>query len=612
MSNSHSPAKPKSRSNSDLSTQSPLYCEPLERRIMLATVDVFAAGATGEETMEVRLFDQVLATFENVGGDADAGVFEKYSFEVDFEGGEVGDMDDLFIAFTNDRFIPGELDRNLRVDAIVLSEFEGETGELDRRETEASTVYSTGTWKPEDGVARGYRESEFLHSNGFFSYSNEREGGTRVQILASGSEGGEQFDLQVDGQTVETFTVTQNGQDYFWEAPPDQRVDYDQVRIVFTNDVFDPENGIDSNLIVDDVQVGRFSNRDGAINPRTSRTVFSTGSYRPEDGIVPGIRYSDTLHANGYFQFGVFDVASPGVFGSVFSVGGDAQRTEDSGGLRVLISRFGATDGEVTIDYATRFGTADASDFTPVSGTAVFPDGVRTVEVSIPLTDDDLVEDIETLDFLLSNPTGGALLNTSGAATTLEILDNDTSAPGVIYAETFESAAGDGDWTFDPFGTDTASHGQFEIGLPEETTAGGIYQLGSGSASSRALVTGAQAGTSIGSFDVDGGVTSALSPEIVLPTDSIAELNVTYNFAHTRSATADDQLRIGILVNGQVVNVLQDLGNNGAKRTGEYIDFTTSLEDFAGNPIQILFEAEDASSTIIEAAIGSISIETLG
>jgi hypothetical protein len=475
-----------------------LCCELLEERRMLATFDVFAAGATGEETMEVRLFDRVLATFENVGGDFDNGVFEKFTFEVDFESGELGDEDDLFVAFTNDLYIAGEVDRNLRVDAIVLSEIDGSTDDPIRYETEASGVYSTGTWKPEDGIVRGYRESEILHTNGFFNFSRTPEGSTRIVIEAKGSEGGEQFDLQIDGQTVESFTVAQNSEFYTWTGPADQRIDYDQVRIVFTNDEYDPENGIDRNLVVEDVSVGRFFLRDFAIRPERSGTVFSTGTWLPEDGIQPGIRFSDTLHSNGYFQFGVFD---------------------------------------------------------------------------------------ETF------------------------VDDDPSNPGIIYEETFEN--GNAGWTFDPFGSDTADQGQWEIGNADATSINGEpFQLGQGFVGNRSLVTGLNAGSGIGNNDVDGGVTSALSPEIDLPSDA-AQLRVAYNFAHTRSATFADQLRIGVLVDGQLTNILTLGANEGATRNGGWEEVTIFLGDYADQSIQLLVEAEDETNTVVEAAIGRMIVETV-
>jgi len=65
-----------------------------------------------------------------------------------------------------------------------------------------------------------------------------------------------------------------------------------------------------------------------------------------------------------------------------------------------------------------------------------------------------------------------------------------------------------------------------------------------------------------------------------------------------------------VLVDGELFNVFQESGS-GSTRNGEFIDFTVGLEDFAGDTIQLLFEAEDDSNTIIEAAVRSIVVETV-
>ena len=97
-----------------------------------------------------------------------------------------------------------------------------------------------------------------------------------VQIFASGSEGGEQFELQIDGNVVETFEIALgtdilNDQVFTFEtADP---VTAGDIRIEFINDVFDPANGVDSNLIVDAIAI------DGQRFETEASDVFSTGSF---------------------------------------------------------------------------------------------------------------------------------------------------------------------------------------------------------------------------------------------------------------------------------------------------------------------------------------------
>ena len=116
-----------------------------------------------------------------------------------------------------------------------------------------------------------------------------------VSIFAAGDLGGEQFALNIDGQTVEVFTVTQELGTFEFET--DQPLTADQVSIEFLNDQFDPENGIDSNLIVDAIEI------DGVRFETESPSVFSTGTFNDADGITPGFGRGEVLNTNGFFQF---------------------------------------------------------------------------------------------------------------------------------------------------------------------------------------------------------------------------------------------------------------------------------------------------------------------
>lgn len=134
--------------------------ESLEQRQMLSAVDIFAAGSTNEETLQLKIADVVVRTWTNVGGNAEAGEFQMLSYSAE---GQV-DPGQIKIEFVNDLYEPENgIDRNLRIDRI---EVDGKTFEA-----EDPSVFSTGTWLPEDGVTPGFRESEYLHSNGYIQFA---------------------------------------------------------------------------------------------------------------------------------------------------------------------------------------------------------------------------------------------------------------------------------------------------------------------------------------------------------------------------------------------------------------------------------------------------------
>ena len=263
--------------------------ESLEDRQMLSTVDVFAAGVTNEETIELQIGGQTVETFENLGGDAYAGEFIKLSYLSD----EPVDSSQIRIAFTNDAFdAENGIDRNVRIDKIVV---DGET-----IETESANVFSTGTWKAEDGVQPGFRRSEYLHSGGYFQFAAGSDGGgqvdgSTVDIIVRGDEGAERFNLLINGTVVGTYSVTTQFQTIRYTH--DGSVNADDVRIEFINDEWDPERDIDANLIVDRIVI------DGEAFETEGSSVFSTGSWLPGDGTQPGFGRSDTLNSNGYFQY---------------------------------------------------------------------------------------------------------------------------------------------------------------------------------------------------------------------------------------------------------------------------------------------------------------------
>jgi hypothetical protein len=93
--------------------------------------------------------------------------------------------------------------------------------------------------------------------------------------------------------------------------------------------------------------------------------------------------------------------------------------TEDIGiGAAITVNRVDGASGDITVNVATSNGTATAgSDYTATSHTLTFIQGETSKNFFIPITNDNLFENAETVNLTLSNPTGGATLGTPATAT---------------------------------------------------------------------------------------------------------------------------------------------------------------------------------------------------
>ena len=337
--------------------------ENLESRLMLSTIQVIAAGTTGTEVIELQIAGATVASYSDLGSGADTGQFQSRTFVT----APIVPADNVRVRFTNDLVDSNGLDRNVRIDAVIIDGI--------RYETESPTVFSTGTWLPGDGVQPGFRQSEYLHANGYFQYSGGTGVTTPIVVNARGSEGNESFALQINGQTVRTWdNINTSFSSYSYTAAGS--VTADQIRVVFLNDQWDPDNGVDANLIVDDIVVG------GVQYETESANVFSNGTWRSEDGIQPGFGRGDTLHVNGYFQF------SSGNGSTI-----DILARGDAGGERFQL----IVDGNVVQNYAV---DTSFRNFTYITNNLVTADQVRIEFINDQYNPDAGIDSNLTVDFV--------------------------------------------------------------------------------------------------------------------------------------------------------------------------------------------------------------------
>ena len=174
-----------------------------------------------------------------------------------------------------------------------------------------------------------------------------------------------------------------------------------------------------------------------------------------------------------------------------------------------------------------------------------------------------------------------------------------------VFSDGFETATG---WTTNPNGSDTATTGAWQRGVPQQTSSGSIMQLGACAGGANCLVTGLTAGASVGENDVDGGTTSVQSPAIALPTTGTLTLGFSYYFAHLNNSSSADFFRVSIVGSSGTTQVFQELGS-AANDAAAYSTQSVNISSFAGQSIRILIQAADASTgSLVEAAVDNVTI----
>ncbi len=178
--------------------------------------------------------------------------------------------------------------------------------------------------------------------------------------------------------------------------------------------------------------------------------------------------------------------------------------------------------------------------------------------------------------------------------------------PGTtVYSDTFESDTG---WTANPGGTDTATTGRWERGVPQATDSNGPKQLATTVSGTNDLVTGRLAGTGAGDNDIDSGATSIRSPAITLPATGTLSLSLSYYLAYGSNSSSADYLTVSIVTASGTTVVLTVPGaasNRNAAWTAASID----LSAYKGQSVRILIEAADASgASLVEAAVDDVKI----
>ena len=162
-------------------------------------------------------------------------------------------------------------------------------------------------------------------------------------------------------------------------------------------------------------------------------------------------------------------------------------------------------------------------------------------------------------------------------------------------------------WASNPDGTDTATTGKFSRGNPVGTSSSGAKQLTDVPSGSVALVTGAAAGASASSNDLDGR-TSVRSASILMSPGPGQKLFFRYVFAHGSNSSSADKLVASIETSAGRTAVIT-LTGSATDVDGVWKSISAPLDAWAGQTVRIHFMAVDgASDSLVEVQIDDVRI----
>jgi hypothetical protein len=123
----------------------------------------------------------------------------------------------------------------------------------------------------------------------------------------------------------------------------------------------------------------------------------------------------------------------PSPAGSLQLGAADFTVAESGTSVTITVTRTGGSAGSVSLDYATRDGSATAgNDYAATTGTLSFADGETSQSFSVAILDDTLFEGDESFSVGLSNVTGGASLGTPATANVTIMEDDPPPAAGSL------------------------------------------------------------------------------------------------------------------------------------------------------------------------------------
>ncbi|MEK6283139.1 MAG: Calx-beta domain-containing protein [Acidobacteriota bacterium] len=201
----------------------------------------------------------------------------------------------------------------------------------------------------------------------------------------------------------------------------------------------DPRPG-NSNTLYVGTDIGVFRSTVGGLTWETFNNGLPPTIVSELDGQPSGLMHVGT-YGRGAFEINLSDSSGTTLQYSLASY----SVSENTGTSTITVTRSGSTAGASSVTFATSNGTATAGqDYATTSGTLSFASGETSKTYNIPILDDSLVEGNETINLILSSPSGATLGSPSTAVLTIADNENNCSYTLSPTSQNFGASAGNG------------------------------------------------------------------------------------------------------------------------------------------------------------------------
>ena len=246
---------------------------------------------------------------------------------------------------------------------------------------------------------------------------------------------------------------------------------------------------------------------------------------------------------------------------------------------QVTINRTGGSDGEISAQILLTNGTATSgSDYVATPITVNFANGETSKTVTIPIINDTVLENTETINLTLTNPTGGATINDAQKSAIVNILDDDFKPTLTVNINSQQVNEGN---TIQ--GTVTRN---------TDTTAPLTVTLVNSESSQITVPT---------TVTIPAGATSATF-NITAVDDTLIELPKNYTIIASASGFISGQNTVAVIDNDGVILTLTLAANSISENGGKAIA-TVTRNIITNTPLEVQLSSSDTTEATVPTSV---------